>query len=261
MNVKAIRKQLLAAIAMVIVAAIALSSSTYAWFVNNTTVTAEGMTVQATTDASLLISDSASGTFASIANQSVSSASMKPCTSYDGGTMAILDTSKTKVLSAAAFNATMNDGSELTADGLKTESTNTGNTYWIEDKFYLKYNGSTTTKIYVPTITVTKTAENTATYMKSIRVAVKIGDSGTWYAFNPQSGTAATVGKYDSTWSLATPSYATGATEVATAMSNNTAVPVYVRVWFEGQDSTCYTDAVDATGFKVSVDFSTVAGS
>lgn len=262
MSVKTLRKQLFAAIAMVLVAAIALGSSTYAWFANNNTVTAEGMSVQATTDASLLISATSDGTYASTASVSVSSSKMKPCTSYDGGTMAILDTTKTKVLSAAAFGATMNNGDPLTADGLKTESTNTSNTYWIEDTFYLKYNGTTTTNIYVPTITVTKSAENTANYMNSIRVAVKIGDTGNWYAFNPKGGTAVTVGKYDtSTWTLAAPSYANGATVVATSMANNTAVPVYVRVWFEGQDSACYTDAVDATGFSVSVDFSTVAGS
>ena len=37
-SVKALKKQLAAAIAMVLVAAVALGSSTYAWFVNNTMV-------------------------------------------------------------------------------------------------------------------------------------------------------------------------------------------------------------------------------
>ena len=46
MNSKAIRKQLLAAVAMVLVAAVALGSSTYAWFVASGTVTATGMMVQ-----------------------------------------------------------------------------------------------------------------------------------------------------------------------------------------------------------------------
>ena len=47
MNSKAIRKQLFAAVAMVLVAAVALGSSTYAWFAANNRVTAEGMTVTA----------------------------------------------------------------------------------------------------------------------------------------------------------------------------------------------------------------------
>jgi hypothetical protein len=55
-NVKSLKKQLMAAIAMVVVAAIALSSATYAWFVNNARVTATDVSVQAATAYSLLIS-------------------------------------------------------------------------------------------------------------------------------------------------------------------------------------------------------------
>lgn len=56
MNVKALKKQLMAAIAMVVVAAVALGSSTYAWFINNTKVTAESVNMTATTANTLLIS-------------------------------------------------------------------------------------------------------------------------------------------------------------------------------------------------------------
>ena len=50
MSVKSLKKQLFAAVAMVIVAAIAVSSSTFAWFAANTTVTAQGMSVSAKSD-------------------------------------------------------------------------------------------------------------------------------------------------------------------------------------------------------------------
>ena len=43
-SVKALKKQLGAAVAMVCVAAVALGSSTYAWFVNNARVTATDVT-------------------------------------------------------------------------------------------------------------------------------------------------------------------------------------------------------------------------
>jgi hypothetical protein len=56
-SVKSLQKQLLAAVAMVLVAAIAMSSATYAWFVNNAKVTATGASVQAATAYSLLISN------------------------------------------------------------------------------------------------------------------------------------------------------------------------------------------------------------
>jgi hypothetical protein len=55
-SVKSLQKQLLAAVAMVLVAAIAMSSATYAWFVNNATVTATDVSVKASTAYSLLIS-------------------------------------------------------------------------------------------------------------------------------------------------------------------------------------------------------------
>lgn len=57
-NSKAIKRQLLAAVAMVIVAAVALGSSTYAWFINNAQVTATDVSVTASTAYSLLIKGS-----------------------------------------------------------------------------------------------------------------------------------------------------------------------------------------------------------
>lgn len=62
MNSKAIKRQLLAAIAMVLVAALALGSSTYAWFANNDMVTADGLKATAQSGASaLLIANNESG--------------------------------------------------------------------------------------------------------------------------------------------------------------------------------------------------------
>ena len=56
MSIKKLRNQLFAAIAMVLVASIALGSSTYAWFVNNTKVTAEATDFTASTAYTLMIS-------------------------------------------------------------------------------------------------------------------------------------------------------------------------------------------------------------
>ena len=53
-NVKGLKKQLAAAVAMVCVAAVALGSSTYAWFVSNNTVTATTTTISAQSNAPFL---------------------------------------------------------------------------------------------------------------------------------------------------------------------------------------------------------------
>lgn len=56
-SVKSLKKQLMAAIAMVMVAAIALGSSTYAWFVSNNKVTATTATISAQSNAPFLMID------------------------------------------------------------------------------------------------------------------------------------------------------------------------------------------------------------
>lgn len=53
-NVKSLKKQLAAAIAMVCVAAVALGSSTYAWFVSNNTVKATTSTISAQSNAAFM---------------------------------------------------------------------------------------------------------------------------------------------------------------------------------------------------------------
>ena len=73
-TVSGLKKQLAAAIAMVLVAAISLGTSTYAWFVNNTKVTADKVSVTAKAANTLLIShdsDGAWGTTAKFAEDSV----------------------------------------------------------------------------------------------------------------------------------------------------------------------------------------------
>ena len=57
MNVKTLKKQLMAAIAMALVAAVALSSATYAWFVSNNSVTAQTTNISAQSNSAYLVID------------------------------------------------------------------------------------------------------------------------------------------------------------------------------------------------------------
>lgn len=57
MNKKLLKKELMTAIAMFLIAAISLTSSTYAWFAINNTVTATGMSITTTTSNNLFIKD------------------------------------------------------------------------------------------------------------------------------------------------------------------------------------------------------------
>ena len=76
-SVKSLQKQLIAAIAMVLVAMIALGSSTYAWFASNTTVTASTTSISAKSDVPfLLISDATDGTYATTATISATASNL-----------------------------------------------------------------------------------------------------------------------------------------------------------------------------------------
>ena len=57
-NMKALKKQMAAAVAMVCVAAVALGSSTYAWFVSNNTVKGTTTNISAQSNAPFLKIDS-----------------------------------------------------------------------------------------------------------------------------------------------------------------------------------------------------------
>ena len=56
-SVKTLKKQLGAAIAMVCVAAVALGSSTYAWFVSNNTVKGTTTNISAQSNAAFMVID------------------------------------------------------------------------------------------------------------------------------------------------------------------------------------------------------------
>ena len=89
MNSKAIRKQLFAAVAMVLVAAVALGSSTYAWFANNNKVTATGLKATAQTGSSaLLIAVNESGisdkNFQTAVKLSTTAQKLAPVSTIDG---------------------------------------------------------------------------------------------------------------------------------------------------------------------------------
>ena len=99
MTVKSLKKQLMAAVAMVLVAAVALSSATYAWFVNNAQVTATKVNVTATTAYSLQIKKGPTGAY-STSTELNGAVTLKPVSTV--GALADAD----KTLSAAVVSPT-----------------------------------------------------------------------------------------------------------------------------------------------------------
>ena len=73
MNMKSLKTQFIGAIAMVLVAAIAMGSSTYAWFSMNSKVTVTGMTVTTRVNDNLLIAEAANDTATATLNGPIAS--------------------------------------------------------------------------------------------------------------------------------------------------------------------------------------------
>ncbi len=82
MKMKSLKAQFIGAIAMVLVAAIAMGSSTYAWFAMNSEVTATGMQVKATSEGGLVISDVQANAWSSTASAHAASATSLVPTSH-----------------------------------------------------------------------------------------------------------------------------------------------------------------------------------
>lgn len=128
MSTKALKQQLIAAIAMVLVAGIALASSTYAWFVNNTKVTAENVTLTAKTSYALLISKNDTGT-ATTAADWVTLHQMQTATN---ATMVPVSTNGTESLSEGALKFAASNQWSATDALVTSYKVPAATDYWTE---------------------------------------------------------------------------------------------------------------------------------
>ena len=257
MNSKAIRKQLLAAVAMVLVAAVALGSSTYAWFVNNNTVTATGMSVNATADDSLLIKGDNDSDFGSVGTTTISQTSMKPTTSSDGVKFARLG-ADVVVKEKNDATATWSGASGAFQAGDLVAVQDSEATTYYETATYTIKSITSAASIYISNIDVTDTKD----IFKATRVSVTITDSTgspVTKVYNPQ-GTANVDNKVGNGTTLAlvddTSVYTATTNAAIWSLEANQEYTVTIRVWFEGQDENCFTDNIETTGTGITVDFS-----
>lgn len=270
METKALKKQLGAAIAMVLVAAIALGAATFAWFVNNNAVTATGVDVS---------------TSSSVPNLYITS------TGKTTNGMTAAETNPTKLFpvstnDANAFYETLHWTTGTSDNAVADEYQNalvheTGKTVYADYTFDL---GVTNGKmnVYFDSGMATTLAAN-AQMGTAGRFAIKFGDGG-WKLFKV-TGTATGNGYYtdsaatgdDDYWvtgagdatkvqAAAYASFADYAGNIndkgqavpgknplttldSTNADNHGKVTVTVRVWYEGCDKDCVSENA-AAGIK-----------
>lgn len=264
MNSKAIRKQLLAAVAMVLVAAVALGSSTYAWFAANRTVTAQSMNVQAVAESGLVIANVNKTGWASLADAKVTSASLIPTSAATVASPTWVHTNSTVADNAQAGQEVSNyneltlawsDAGTSTGVGYVDTDANAAqgpneSAYVLKNTFYIKSSGDaiTNTNLLINDVTVTgasKAVEN------SLRVLVVVSDGTTTVAKtyapvkNIDSGTTTMSYKWKNTTNVtALDATATEGYDVETGIATipNTdanAISVTAYVYFEGEDANC----------------------
>lgn len=138
-TVKALKKQLVAAIAMVLVAAIALGSSTYAWFVSNNQVTATTASISAQSNAPFLV----------ISNAAITSSTTDTAVTTEVGNATLFPV---QMVQASDDAATFKwESAYAAASDAATEKASTRfvvqnadlNKYYVKQTFHVGTNGTT----------------------------------------------------------------------------------------------------------------------
>lgn len=280
MNSKAIKRQLLAAIAMVLVAAIALGSSTYAWFVASGNVTATGMQVTVQSEGGIMIRG------LDLSGQTVTGGSWGTVAdSLNASVTRLFPTSTTDLTNWVHASSAYEDDedSQQAADKYMTVATNQVNSYRRLDTFAIRSSSGqdiTNARIKITEVSALDTDETTSTadLNRAIRVGVRVdianggrapadGEGSAFYVYAPNLTDDFTlVAKYDGDTTL-TEKNAPGDSDYI-YMANNTipgaeaGVRVEIFTWYEGEDENCKNtslvngnDPLTPDNLKISVKF------
>lgn len=268
METKALKKQLGAAIAMVLVAAIALGAATFAWFVNNNAVKATGVDVSTSSSVPNLYINSAGKTTDSMSKATTNPDNLLPVSTSDGNTF--YDTKH--------WTSATQGGSHAFADQYKVATGTDRKTVYADYTFTLGVtNGSM--DVYFDSSTAATTLKASDKMGTAGRFAIKFGDDGDWRLFkvDPADNSTAvnyytdkaaegvTSGDYAVTsengnliakvftylysskfaGSIDADTGKASANEGASALtriSSDKEVTVTVRVWYEGCDPSCVSE-------------------
>lgn len=282
MTVKALKRQLMAAIAMIMVSLVALSSSTYAWFTMNKTVTATGLTVKARTEGGIQIKRTRGGNASdSVQFASSSVQALLPTSTWDANTWT----------HAAALGSNAHNADEKTYAILNTVTnfqdiepndksigfgtvggTSSGTFYYVYDAFTITRdsNSKSFTDLYVSECTASKESGSVTPLSSSLRVAVKCTKDNTtkMYIFAPVANatkeyqvvtaitttgntvntTKKTVTALDSSNSANSPLTFQETSLYEGEVESLDGVDVLVYVYFEGEDDRHTTNNISAAG-------------
>ena len=234
-SVKALKKQLVAAIAMVCVAAIALGSSTYAWFVSNNTVTATTSSIKAQANAAFMSIEykaTAVGSTTIAETDWTGDIELYPAEVQDnGGTPKFV----------TAYGTSVNDGtkkSDYIDVGDATKAVTGKYAVGEVDNFSISSAGVDLTNLIIDKIEVTTGAD------KALKDAVRVLVVGpnSWQVWKA-GATSPVLEK-------------TAGQPLATTVVKDTDTKVSVYVYYDGNDAAIYTNNLTALKESVGVTIS-----
>lgn len=234
-------KKLIPALCMLLISAVLMGTSTYAWFSMNTTVTATGMKVTAKSD-NVFLQISENDTFtdpATTVTFTETATALKPTTPT-------IDTDKKNITKWQYAYSTDPSNAETGAVLQDVETDDVAKYVYTKSLKVRIANGSTATatNLVVSEVSMTGATEG-RDLNKSLRVAVKGVDGIEVYSN--------TTG----TWAKDT----TKSADKLQASVTTTASEITIYIWFEGTDAECKTvNAVDLDQLTFTVKLSVTAG-
>ena len=253
---------------MLLVAAVVMSSASYAWFTMSRQVTAQGMNVTVTAPNNLMIkaTGEADSTYAELTQLTASNIVLVPASSTSGKAQEIFCVKDGEAVKT-------DDGSLFTGGDHRTKlKKGTLASYGVEGAYYdfkytIKSDGGQDVKVVVSKVTATLTSSSpSGTSAVPVRIAVMKSDETGLRIFNPNSGVNHTPN--NAVTSIDSNGYPTiDAVTYTTAAANNgdtnfivtltntaPTADIIIRVWYEGED----TDCIVAKGAKANFDIEVV---
>lgn len=237
MDTKALKKQMGAAIAMVLVAAVALGSATFAWFVTNSKVDATTSTISAQSNAAFMtIANGTTGANAVDTTSVETEVATKPLYPATYGEQ---DATK-KGTWMTGFGTTLDNGAlsgslieckdpNGTAGAGTTAAALAGD-YILQQDYNVSSKGQNLTGLQVEKVAVAKDSTSDSELAKALRVLVTNADGTAWVVYGQKIDSA----EYECKLSSDAGNAATVSLGDITA-KNDTAVHVYL--YYEGKDA------------------------
>ena len=248
-SVKALKKQMGAAIAMVCVAAIALGSSTYAWFVSNNSVKATTTNISAQSNSAYLVIDtkatSKDSTSAATATDTTA-VKLYPAQVVNGTTEGSYKFES--AYAAAAGKALEKENTRFTVGTSGTAEEAVTNSYAHKDTFYIGTGGydGQFSNLKVDKVSVSAKDTQKKDLVNAMRVLVVCGDYWTVWE-NGKEVTSVANGlnedKSETTSANLVAKYADSKNKaIAASVSKDNDVTVDVYVFYDGADGEVNSD-------------------